>query len=509
MFKKCYRCGKLFLSFHINEYGRCKHCEETVKEELWHNKIKEEHTKKVDNKPIKPAPNYQPFNAANTSQIQIKPLPKKGMVFYSEKYIESEDIQRLEKRFIAFDVETTGLNSYLDRIIEVGAVLFEDGKPVKTFDSLVNPNVLVPQSATAVNHITDEMVKNAPSEESVFSDLISFFGDALDRGTIICAHNARFDMGFLSETLMRLGYSGKIHYVDTLGFSRKLVCGVENYKQQTLANYFGITNSQDHRAASDAKVCGEILLKLLYMVREEALRKEQLTNSLKNQIEILQNEYKNMQAEISINPINNRVPLSNIHNASNRRKGIDKGFSYWRQGENMRKAGSIEASIKLFDEARYNGYCEPALYESYAMAYRKIKDIDNEIDILNEAIDRFANNVSVCIDFAVRRNKALSFLLKQKEKEQELLIKEQKKQERIAKKEAVQNMSTKPKGRAIIKMNDEMEVIEKYDTVSSAAKENGISPKSIRDVANGVYKHAGGFVWRYADDNSITSQKNE
>ena len=82
-------------------------------------------------------------------------------------------------------METTGLSPLNDRIIEVGAVLFENGEIIKRYSTLVNPEVFVPYSATVVNHITNEMVQNAPKEKVVYAELIDFLGDALNQQTAI------------------------------------------------------------------------------------------------------------------------------------------------------------------------------------------------------------------------------------------------------------------------------------------------------------------------------------
>jgi hypothetical protein len=86
--------------------------------------------------------------------------------------------------------------------------------------------------------------------------------------------------------------------------------------------------------------------------------------------------------------IHSRVPLEKIKNLNNWEKGFDAGYKFWEQGDELRKSGNIENSIKLFDKARYFGYNAPVLYNSYAMAYRKLKDYDNEIEILYEGIER-------------------------------------------------------------------------------------------------------------------------
>lgn len=86
--------------------------------------------------------------------------------------------------------------------------------------------------------------------------------------------------------------------------------------------------------------------------------------------------------------IHSRVPLKNIKNLNNWEKGYNAGYVYWEKGDELRKSGDIENSIKLFDKARYFGYNAPVLYDSYAMAYRKLKDYDNVIEILYEGIER-------------------------------------------------------------------------------------------------------------------------
>lgn len=189
----------------------------------------------------------------------------RGLVTGNQIELNHDILTLLRQRYIAFDVETTGLFPRTHRIVEVGAVLFENGIPVKKFGTLVNAMVTIPIDVTNINHIDNNMIKNAPSETEVYGSLVDFLGDALQKNTIICAHNAKFDFGFLSETLMRLGYDGSIRFVDTLSLSKMLVKGLKNYKQETVANYFGLRNTNEHRAESDAEICGNLLWKLLQL----------------------------------------------------------------------------------------------------------------------------------------------------------------------------------------------------------------------------------------------------
>ncbi|MGE7946303.1 tetratricopeptide repeat protein [Lysinibacillus sp. NPDC093688] len=112
----------------------------------------------------------------------------------------------------------------------------------------------------------------------------------------------------------------------------------------------------------------------------------------------------------------NRVPLKDIKNLNNWEKGFDKGFPYYEEGDKERKSGNIIGAIELFDKARFNGYNAPALYSSYAKAYRKLKDYDNEIAILDEAIERLksevGNNETRIMEFNERRTKAIALKCK-------------------------------------------------------------------------------------------------
>lgn len=123
--------------------------------------------------------------------------------------------------------------------------------------------------------------------------------------------------------------------------------------------------------------------------------------------------------EIPINPSHNRLPLKDIKNLNDWDKGYEEGMPYWQEGDKERKAGNLVRAIELFEIARYSGYNAPALYTSYAMTYRKLKDYDNEIAIIDEAIERIQTekdnaNETRIMELKERRAKALA--LKQKTK---------------------------------------------------------------------------------------------
>lgn len=156
--------------------------------------------------------------------------------------------------FIALDFETTGLNYKNDRIIEVAAIKYVDGIESDKIVTLVNPLMHIHSDATAINHITDDMVADAPTERSVIPQLIEFLGDSL-----IVGHYVNFDLSFLEVAAQRYGYNVKYNYIDTLSVSKKLFKGLPNYKLGTIADSLHIDTGTLHRAEADVRVCAEII----------------------------------------------------------------------------------------------------------------------------------------------------------------------------------------------------------------------------------------------------------
>ncbi len=202
------------------------------------------------------------------------------------------------------------------------------------------------------------------------------------------------------------------------------------------------------------------------------------------------------RSEVIVNAVNNRCPLCDIKNLNDEDKGFRDGYTYWERGEEKRKNGELEEAIKLFDMARYNGYCYPALYESYAITYQKLNDLDNVIVIMEEALSREPYGKSG--KFLARRDKAIQQLFKKQEKERK---KEEKNKEKVEQKTKCDEPQNKPsKGRAILQLDDAGNIIKEYETLSQAITETGINSKSIRDAAKGVQKHAGGYCWKYKNE---------
>ena len=155
--------------------------------------------------------------------------------------------------FTAFDIETTGLDPKSDRIVEIGAVKFDKRGLIARFSALINPGIPMPAEAGRVNNISDEMLRGKPCLEQILPDFLLFISS-----TVLAAHNAPFDCGFINEKL-KTGLPNPI--VDTLVFSRDIFPGRRSYSLQNLAAELGIPALDAHRAEDDARLCMEIFLR--------------------------------------------------------------------------------------------------------------------------------------------------------------------------------------------------------------------------------------------------------
>ena len=218
----------------------------------------------------------KPAETTINNNSKEKETNYRGHITTTKVEITLDNYEDICKNYIAFDTETTGLSPESDVIIEVGAVKFIDGKAAGSYGSIVNEGQPVPDAAYRVNHISTAMVRSqGKAPEVAYKELIDFWGEVLDGHICICAHNASFDMAFLKSALERYGYSGNLSYIDTLTLSRKMIKGLPNYKQETIAGFFEIENTSTHRAASDAAACGEILARLL-AIKNDEIEKEKI-----------------------------------------------------------------------------------------------------------------------------------------------------------------------------------------------------------------------------------------
>lgn len=167
------------------------------------------------------------------------------------------NLERLSD-FVAFDVETTGLHGTNDEIIQISAIRFQEWEPVEIFSTFVNPKKVIPEEASKINHITDDMVSGAPAIEAVIKDFDAFIGKSN-----LVAHNIPFDLKFLDYAGSEY-FETKRKYYDTLELAKLLDLAVHNNKLPTLCEHFNIMDGKSaHRSDADALACGLLFKRLV------------------------------------------------------------------------------------------------------------------------------------------------------------------------------------------------------------------------------------------------------
>jgi DNA polymerase-3 subunit epsilon len=171
--------------------------------------------------------------------------------------------QRLcDTTFIAFDTETTGLTPIPAKLVEIGAVKFRmDHSEEGVFDTLIDPDEPIPEEAQSIHGITNDMVSGKPKIQEVLPAFIGFLGPP---GNVLLAHNALFDLGFLVLDMLRMGLPLPVHRVfDTVLLARTIMPFLPGYRLRGLSAALGLSENQEHRALSDARLVKGLFLSLL------------------------------------------------------------------------------------------------------------------------------------------------------------------------------------------------------------------------------------------------------
>ena len=167
------------------------------------------------------------------------------------------------EEYIAFDIETTGLDKRTDQIIEIGAVLMQNGVAVDKFASFAHPGHPLSPKTVSLTSITDEMLKGAPRPADAVNAFLDWAGDRP-----LVAHNAEFDIGFIREYCSRSGRAFDPLYMDTMLLAQYLCPELSNHKLDTVANRLELPPFHHHRAFDDANVCGLIFWELVPLLRQ-------------------------------------------------------------------------------------------------------------------------------------------------------------------------------------------------------------------------------------------------
>lgn len=198
--------------------------------------------------------------------IELSNEPRKRRTGYEGVSYSNITPKGKYPEFVVFDTETTGLSGSRDRIVELSAIRFVDGVPTEIFETFINPEREISPEASAINHITNDMVADAPTISEVLPSFEAFVGKSP-----LVAHNLEFDIKFLFYSGSTITDTPRKYY-DTLEQSKKILKKIKdydsdwdviNYKLGTVAKYFDIVFPCQHRASGDAMVAGKVFLKLI------------------------------------------------------------------------------------------------------------------------------------------------------------------------------------------------------------------------------------------------------
>ncbi len=374
--------------------------------------------------------------------------------------------------YVAFDLETTGLDPANAQIIEIGAVKIVEGQEVDSFQTLVNPGCHIPEAATAINHITDAMVSSAP----VYSVSVPRFADFM--GDLPCvAHNASFDVKFLCAAFVSLGIEKTLVYADSLKMARQHFRGLENHKLGTVCQAIGYQIGQAHRALDDARAVNAI-------VQACFSRREQLAQCEPGYLRHMELAKK----------IEDDYRLAKDY--------ADDDFCHMESILALcREDFSLVQQTREYHALQ--GWADPQ-FDSFRRAIiilSRRKDFDEAIAICQQAValeipDKGAGGMAGRME-RLRAQQAADG--QRQEKEQAMaerrMEKQQQREEKLAAQVAAPPAPSNKK-RVLQYSYDGAELIKAHESIASAAREIGIDKSGIRDAIHGKQKHAGGFTWR-------------
>lgn len=186
------------------------------------------------------------------------------------------NINILDETYVVFDIETTGLSPYDDKIIEIGAVKICNNEVIDTYSKFINPEIPISEFTTNLTSITNDDVKDADKIDVVLPDFFEFI-----KNSTLVAHNAKFDIGFLVQQAKKLGIDKTFRYMDTMDMARLVIPDQTKFSLDALCKKLNLINEHHHRAIDDARVTGKIFNRLMNLILKLGAIKLEDINRLK------------------------------------------------------------------------------------------------------------------------------------------------------------------------------------------------------------------------------------
>ena len=288
--------------------------------------------------------------------------------------------QSIDTTNCVLDLETTGFSFRTEKITEVGIMKVKNGEVIDEFSCFVNPEKPIPQRVVEVTNITDDMVKDAETIDKVMPKILEFVGDS-----VLVAHNADFDIGFLKYNANELGLRLDNTYLDTLRLAKDLFPDYKKYKLGKIAENLGIKVEVAHRALDDVDTTVKVLNVMLNMLKEKGVETlDDITKKIAGEA-----DFKKLPTYHAIILATNYVGLKNLY----------KLVSISHLDYFYKKPRILKSIYKKYSEGLILGSaCEAGeLYQAIEMGKtdEEIEDIAKDYDYLE--IQPLGNN-----DFLIR-----------------------------------------------------------------------------------------------------------
>ena len=212
--------------------------------------------------------------------------------------------QNIDTEYCILDIETTGLSFRTEKITELGAVIYKNGEIIDEFECFVNPEKPIPEEVVKVTNITDDMVKDAETIETILPKFLDFIGDR-----IIVAHNADFDVGFIKYNAEKIGIKLENTYIDTLRLAKDLFPDYKKYKLGIIAENLGIKVDVAHRALDDVITLTKVFKVMQNMLIEKGAKTVEDINILESG----KADFKKLPTYHAIILAKNYVGLKNLY----------------------------------------------------------------------------------------------------------------------------------------------------------------------------------------------------
>ena len=302
--------------------------------------------------------------------------------------------QDIDTTYCVLDLETTGLSAKTEKITEIGIMKIKDGKVLEEFCEFVNPEKPIPQRVQEITNITDDMVKDAPTIEEMFPKVLEFI-----KGTVLVAHNATFDIGFLKTVAKDLGYEFDYTYVDTLPLARKLYPELKKHKLGKIAEHLKIKVEVAHRALDDVDTTVKVLREMMKTLKERGAKTVGDIATKCEDEKAKAEEYKRLQPYHAIILAKNYVGLRNLY----------KLVSISHLKYFYKKPRILKSLYKQYSEGLILGSaCEAGeLYQAIELGRsdEEIEEIANDYDYLE--IQPIGNNEFLVRNGVVKDDEAL------------------------------------------------------------------------------------------------------